>query len=244
MKYEILPICWIALLSIGNLNLQAQGEVPDWDMETFLDSAPPNQLYMAAAKYKNTDGTPYFYDGFLYGTIHTKSEHSIPNVGFKYNIFDDIIEYEDDKGRKVNLLPVQLIGFSFMDPASGSTLEFRNGYNIYQKGLNELSFFELLFEGKKVQAIRHYDKDLLSGGAAMNVPGANTGEQTKRFTKEKVVYFLVVGEQATEVKLRRKSIIRAFPGLEEKVKQYMKQEKVTGTSPEDLVKVARFVEVG
>ena len=62
----------------------------------FVANSNNNQLYTFSTKYTGVQGHPYYSESPFYGDIKTKDGTVFAKVPFRYNIYEDLIEYNKE----------------------------------------------------------------------------------------------------------------------------------------------------
>ncbi len=207
----------------------------------------PNQVYEFAMEYPQVEGQPYlpYLDkDQLQGSLLLADGSTLTDIRFKYNIYEDAIEV-NLKGKRVNLDPAEVVGFSFLDE-DGEAHVFRNGYQIdafsAQTDLTHLSYFEVLYEGPYVVVLRHWSKEVKKSENTTKVPGMGQAAVWYYFSDPKEEAFLIKEGYFLPVKLNKAGFYRAFSDAEKQVRTYVKKNWLRCRTTEELAKVAAYYE--
>lgn len=211
----------------------------DLQMNRFLANTNSRLLYSFSTTYKGIDGSPYFTESPLVGTITTKSGAAFREVRFKYNVYEDVLEY-DKGGEKINLFSKEIAFFEFNDPKTGVKRRFLNGFDPHIKDLNEESFFEIVHHQGQTQVLRRLEKEVIRVTANPQVPGMNSNTSNDAFSEVKEEAYLIKDGRFVEVKLKRGSFLKAFEDQQKRVKTYIKKNLLPCRSVEDLVEVTKY----
>ncbi len=207
----------------------------------------PNRLYEFAMEYPEVQGVPYLnkeekmYVGSLFLSDGTKLE----NIAFKYNIYEDAVEVNLE-GKRINLDPEQVTGFTFVDPETGEERIFRNGFkvdnavDVEKYAITSSSYFEVLYEGKEVIVLRHWSKGIESPPKTTTMPGLGNAATTYHFSDPKEDAFIIKRGYFLPVKLNRTGFLEAFADERDQVRRFIKDKWLRCKTTEELARVAAY----
>ena len=206
-------------------------------MNRFLANTNTRQLYTFSNKYIGIEGSPYYSEYPLYGTIVTKNGTQFENVAFRYNLYDDVIEY-NKAGEKINLFSEQISYFEFTDAATGEKRKFINGFDTNLETLSKNSFFEVLYNGQ-TPVLRRLTKVVMDLNTSPSTPGMNSSTERKKFSDIETEAYVVKRGKFTPVKLKRKGVLEAYSDQQKRIKTFIKSQLLTCRSFEDLILVTK-----
>lgn len=206
-------------------------------MNRFFANTNTRMLYTFSQKYVGIEGSPYYSEFPLRGKIVTINGTPIENVPFRYNLYEDVIEYEKD-GERVNLYSDQISYFEFTDAETGEIRKFMNGFDTNHEILNETNFFEVLYNGQ-TPVLRRLMKEVMDLNSSPSTPGMNSSTARKKFSDIEQEAYIVKRGKFVQVKLKRRSFLTAFADQEKRIKTFIKSQLLTCRNMDDLILVTK-----
>ncbi len=206
----------------------------------------PNRLYEFAMEYPEIQGQPYLEENWQKGTLHLSDGSSLTDITFRYNIYEDLVEVMY-QGRRINLEPTEVTGFSFLDGQTGAVRNFRNGFKVNtvkasrDKEITSASYMEVLYESDHTLVLRHWYKAVQKSDNTTNVPGLGQGAAVSyHFTQAKEEAFIIKEGLFLPVKLSKKGFLEAFLDERPLIQKYIKDKWLRCKTTEELAQVAKY----
>jgi hypothetical protein len=179
-------------------------------------------------------GSPHFTSGMVRGKVVLVGGQYFDNLEFKYNVFDDYVEYNNG-GKLFYLEPVKVSEFSFIETVDNkpNIYYFKRGFqNIGQ--YNELNYFRVLY-GETSYWLIKYRKDIVDD------PGATYGSvRSKVFQNGESLYYYD-GQKGILFRRNKKSISSLFE-QNANVEEVIKKFKGNLKNDIDLIKLITEIE--
>ncbi len=204
---------------IATLTVFAQQEQIEEFNYMLLQTRSAKSRYI---EYKDIEGSPYSNQELIPGTIVFVSGNHIDSIPLRYNWYTNDMELQYNK--EVFSMPVTLeidhilisnrkfVPFYYLKNINGFMIELCNGY------------FSL-FRRESVQFIE--EKPPQSGYDEF---------QPAKFQWFRPEYFIISKEgTVVEPEMNKKKLPLQFPGLEEKIQSYIKENKINVKKEEDLI---------
>lgn len=177
-----------------------------------------------AEDYKGIEGTPYLDQSFKEGIFSLK-DSSVIKLPIRYNMYSDEMEY-------------QLKGINYVvgnrDILKNTTIG--ESVFVYLPSVQKGGYYELLESGKCSLVVKRKVIFKPAEGPkpieAKRIPA--------RFEREPDVYFLVIGESEAVKAGNLKSVLNALQDRKPQIENFIEQEKIKNTRPENLLKLVKY----
>lgn len=180
-------------------------------------------------QYTELQGSIYFNDNWLPGSVKTEDGKLISNLKLKYDELNDQVYFKgQDESPMAFLTPVQeftLIG------EGGQNLTFRNGYPSIQS-LTEKSFYCVLADGK-TQFLKKTVKQIVETKEYNSATSVKTA-------LEGVRYLIFKNHALTIVKKDKKSILAALGDKQDQLEAYIKANNLNLKDEGDIIKLVTY----
>jgi hypothetical protein len=184
--------------------------------------------------YDGIDGSPYFNEDWKPGNV-LYDNRTIENIQVRYNAFEDIVEMIFENKPFIPD-PKYVLGFDLLMKAGESDFRnyrFRKGFEA--KGITKSEYLAVIYKGK-VSLVEKIKTDQVS------VPSPVIGKpDEKKFELTNTILLLKNGE-AERFKPSRKAILKAFPKLETKLKEYFDSHTINFKDVDDLANLFAFID--
>ena len=215
---------YFVILSVSTLN--AQVVLDEWDdIMTKLrinDQLDPSNRNL----YTQIEGNPYLNDGELQDGIITIKDQGTYKGKFRYNVYANEVEFES-KGKYFAIADPEII-----DNIKIGKITLVHAMIDVKKGWG--SYFELVSDGN-CRLLARKNIDLVEA------------EPRKAYLEPKPAYFdpkddtyFIVKEFRIAYKANKKNIREIMSDHSEEIEQYIKKEKLSYSSREDMVKLITF----
>lgn len=178
-----------------------------------------------------TEGSPYENETFVFGkVINEKLNISSPYL-MRYNIYNDVIEVKDKD---------QLSGlkksFDFYVSLSNKEYHFAEYYddsNMIKKG-----YFILLYRGTNIELFSRRTQKYKEA-----VPTKNSF-QTKQPAEfvDYEAFYMKIEDTLLEIPTNKKELTGLFPEIEADVKKFMKANKISLKSENDVIELFTYID--
>lgn len=178
-------------------------------------------------------GTPFLSLRWTYGNIFLTNGDTVKNKIVNMDCAKNKLVYIANSNRMVALDLNFVKGFSVSTPEGLRV--FKKEHSISLLGIDTAEvFLEILHEGNiSAYALRRVQ---IGSNATKSADGVSVSQNV--YTPYAIFYIQRKGEPYVQVKLKRKSLINAFPGEQETVKQLLKENHIRQINDEQaLVKV-------
>jgi|GEM_PF-2824405 len=184
--------------------------------------------------YDGVQGSPYFTSDWRGGAIVYDGKH-IENVQVKYEAYEDHAEVLYN-GKPIVPDEKLVSSFEFTQSDESGVAKkylFKNGYE--GDGISKRNYLNVVYEGSNV-VLAEQIKIVQTTVS----PATYGGRPIKEFSLSKN-YVLVQKGVAQQFKPSKKNFINQFPVLEDRLKNYFKENKVDFNNHEDLAKLVAFI---
>ncbi len=174
------------------------------------------------------EGTPYLNEQFIESEI-VFGEASRTKVPARYNIFQDLMEYQQN-GKALVLDPTKKI----KKVKIGDEIFVVEKYSL--EGKSKYGFLTLIDTGKMTLLAKKMVKyqEPLKGKAL------DGGDLPAKFSRLSDTYFYRFGNGELKEVGNLKEVIASLPDKQEEVKQFAKQEKISPKKKDELLKLVRY----
>lgn len=190
-----------------------------------------NELLDDSINLSETEGTPYENETFVFGrAISEKMDISSPYL-MRYNIYNDVIEVEDKD--QINSLKKSLDLYAVISNKEYHYKEYADESERINKG-----YFILLYSGGNIELFLRKTQKYKEPKPPKNSfqpkePGAFIDYEN---------YFIKTDDILFEMSTNKKEVAKQFPGIEADIKNFMKANKTSLKSKEDVIELMTFVD--
>ena len=196
--------------------------------QVFVADLPPgHNKIVSAEKEKGLDGSPWLTESWVPGTVLTIKGETITGLNYRYNVYrnrlyfqsnntDYVISYPDSISQL--LMDKKIFVYDNSDPVKGNK-----------------RFMEVAVDGKAMLYVNYYP--VIVPANFNIVLGTGSPNET---VAVKEAYLIKVGRVLTAVDKKGKSILVAFADKNKEVSEFIKKEKISTKSREDIEKVVRY----
>ncbi|NQU88689.1 MAG: hypothetical protein HQ541_23345 [Mariniphaga sp.] len=174
-------------------------------------------------------GSPYENDEFVKGKLITHSEFIYNDIPLRLNIYNNNIEYKDDKGET----------FAIDNPDYFSLINIGDAkirYITYELGkkINK-AYFKVIEEGKATLLL----KPKVNFQEATK-PGAYQEAKSASFKRLPDEIYIQVGEKKAQQVTNKKSLLLILSEKQGLINAFLKENKIKLNKSEDILKVVRY----
>ena len=180
---------------------------------------------------RRVNGSPYLQEEFMFGVMSTVDTVTIEGMRYRYNIYDDQMQFilKGDTASIIRPLSLREIRFG----------KVKFIYDVYytSSGQAAAGYFEVLEEGRLSVLLRRtmkleYDE---------YVPNYGGGGGSKEFYYRGKEHLYVKHVSALARNIRnKKEFLNLLPDHRDEVQNYMKTEKLSVKKQEDLKELVRY----
>jgi len=215
-------ICFISLLIISSLMVVGQEHMPfvwfpnSLHYELMFDKKNAND-------YSEIEGSPYLNNEFINGAYYMKDTLAV-QLPTRYNIYSDQMEYRQDG-----------VNYVVGSPQNLSKIVLGESTFVYLPFIGKGGYYELIESGKyKLVQKRRVDFKPSEGAKPL------VGLTKSSFEKYPDVFFLVNHQNQALRIGNMNSIINALSDQKTKIETFIKQEKISNTKKENLIKITNY----
>jgi hypothetical protein len=186
-----------------------------------------NKSLIRRLNEKEISGSPYLNSEFVEGTVYTKKNIHYTDIPLRYNIYNDVIEYQ---------LPDSSI-YAISNPEIIRKIEIgAETFIYYVTNKGNVGYFSLISSGE-VELLSKYNmtfKDAIPSAAfeAAKPPSFNEQADT---------YFIKVNDKLPTMVAKKKDIKSIFGNQSDQILTYLKKEKLYLRNQADLIKLVNFI---
>lgn len=187
---------------------------------------------MLARSYTDVQGSPYFTDSWMKGSVRMEGGKTYAGVELKYDMVADELLFKNAKGEMLGFVdPVQEFRLVTADHPEAAVLLFRNGYkptaDVSAKG-----FYQVLSDGQTPFARR------LSKKVLENKPyGSAT---TTRTFEEVTSYYVIKSGLPVKVRKDRKALLVALGDYSDELDEFIRINKLNLKSDADFILLMNY----
>lgn len=213
----------------------AQQPVAQLQMEYLLQ-----HQYDKTTKYEgitlenlNYIGSPYTNDNFVAGDIYHDNKLVVTNVPVRYNALVDEMEFKVDfetpDSESKALIKSPEVHLKIWD----KTFVFA----AYQGGVEKGGYFEIVLkETQGVDLFKKYTKKYTPEKKASN---SLSRDIPAKFSDNVIYYLVLHNGRFVELPSRARRFSKAFPGKENEIKNFIKDEDLDIKNESDLIKIVK-----
>ncbi|PWK19291.1 hypothetical protein [Xanthomarina spongicola] len=187
----------------------------------------PDEVFQKSI-FNKYEGTKYLYDTWeMPARIVTTSDRELRLNNINFNIKDNRFETET-LGDSLFIFNSDKIQFVETLEATYIKLKIPNS--------NKIGFFEKLLDLKHITLYKHPELIITEGTL-------NPLTQIKSpdvYTRSDAYFYMKSKSSLNEIKLKKKSILRAFSNKEKEISSFVKENKLGYTTEEDLIKILTY----
>lgn len=172
-------------------------------------------------------GSPYLLEEWTKGNVKFKDNTTARNGDLKYDVSEDLLVVKGANGEE-NLFSDPIDEFTLS--IGGKVRLFKTGFK-GEKGINEKSYFEVVYNGK-IKLLKRYSKTVIESRTY------NSATVTKKFEESSVYYIAKSNSDLIPIKKNEKSIIDALQKPD--LTKYIKDNKLNLKSEDDIARLLEY----
>lgn len=174
-------------------------------------------------------GSPYIREDFQKGEVVTYKDIVYPDIPFRYNIYNDKMEFKTSENQILTIANPELIRFIELEDHTWT-------YRPYFKGRKlENGFFVLLEEDKVSLLLK---KNMILQKAKS--PGAYREAEPAQFVAKPDDFFIQPKGKAAQIIINKKDLPALFPDKQKELAAFIKKNKTKTTKLEDLIELVQY----
>lgn len=181
--------------------------------------------YVPTDKYEEIDGTPYYNDEWISGTIKLKNGVELKIESCKYDVYE---------GKLIFLKDETPLYFSNPEDINSFMLGSSKFINLKLKNNND--FYEKLLEAENFVLLKKYQCVFIKG---KETDGINPATKNK-YKVNSNYYYKKENEALKKIKFKEQAILELIPDKKEEIKNYIKENKLNCKDEKDVIKVFEF----
>jgi len=216
----------------NNLSLDNMASRGDYRMQNAFMSLVNRIDNNATIDERNVNGSKYFNDAFLLGKISINNKSSKDLYALRYNAYSDLIEVQ--KENEVETL-IKAINVSC---TIGGKLYVYQKYLSKNKG--NLGYLKVLNKGQNATLFKQESVIYKEARVAQT---SHQSSFSAKFVQFENYYFLEKdNKDSVAMPLTKKSVLNAFDN-DSKIKSYIKKEKISFKSENDLINLFSYINI-
>ncbi|WP_420570636.1 hypothetical protein [Kordia sp.] len=233
---RLLPIT-LLLLFCGSMFAQMSGAPREFEstsqiydeLRKFLNTKEKDPYEI---DWENVKGSPYLYENYKLAQFFV-GDKSYGNVMMRLNTYSDEIELLPEDGQEMEaLMKVDNSRVTF----ENKTLKLMKYKD--EEGYEKQSYFLVLNDKDDVQLLLRKKCVFSPNEKALT---ANQADRAAKFTQYDRYYISKNGGALTEVKPKKKEVVKLFPGKEGDIKKYIKSERLKLKKQKDFAKLVDYI---
>jgi len=175
-------------------------------------------------EYKDIEGNPYLDSTFKAGIIYLKDSIAY-KLPLRYNIYADQMEYRQKE-----------VSYIIENPQLFNMVKLNGSIFVYLPFLDKGGYFELAESGK----CSLLQKRLVGYQPAEGPKPVTMIVNPAKFYRQTDVFYIIRNNKDFYKIKYMNSVIEALKDQEEKIENYIKQEKIKSTNKENLIKIVNY----
>lgn len=191
-------------------------------------------------RYSKVQGSPYYFGGdkWYNATIYLANGQEMNNISVRYNSFADELEYErDGKILVVDNYNIKGFDFTVRDEITGDRVkyEFRNGFSVPGE-IKPTEFYNVIYSGGEISLL----EKIYVIESTVTPAAYGESSYTKFVPVDKMI--LIMSDQVSDFKNRKKSFYDISPSNKGKIKAYIKKMDINLRNQQDIVHLLTYIE--
>lgn len=217
----------LSLISLLSFQMIAQGLINNTAARSRILSSPLYQEKLdTKAFYESVTGSPYIYDALLPAKVNDYKDI----VAARYDAYKDVITIQINQSKDF-----------YLDKKLGNKVKFINTKEVYQVFQDEKSkagFFKVVKSSKDFSLLIKQEVKLQGGEKPKNGYDEYKPAVFKR-AKDKF-YLSLDNSNAIKIPTKKKKFYKIFPSNANKIKDFIKKEKLNIKKQTDLLKIITY----
>ena len=199
------------------------------------NSRPDNNVNMYGSLFlqpRGLEGSPYVFKDWSIGTVNLYNGQTASDLLVKFNILSNDLIFYNEKFKNLFTADRETVSSFTMETQDGQKLLFIK-YNDESLGykLNKGDFVHQIYDGK-LQLLIKYSASISDANEL------NSRDKINPLT----YYFVIDSHEATEIRLKLKSIIKLYPDRKQEIKKLASQLHFRKNSVGHMVQLIKAIE--
>lgn len=189
-------------------------------------------------RYEGVKGSPFFLNKWGKATIHTSDNVIFDNVPLKYNVYENIVQFQKGTGNTYLLPPDKIDYFVLRDTLGAKSYIFKKIPELsgLRSGLGD-RFAVVLHEGEKSRMVLLPEKSLLKA----NFKGGYSAGRTFDELVSEDSYFLIKQRQDPQkIKLSKRNLLKALQDKQQQILDFIGKQNIDANTEEGWVQTLAF----
>jgi len=189
-------------------------------------------------RYEGVKGSPFFFNKWGRATIHTSGNFIFDNVPLKYNVYENVVQFQKGDGKTYLLSPNSIDSFVLKDSLGASSYTFKKVPEISGLIDNPSDRFALiLHEGKKTMMVLLPKKSLVKADFK---GGYSAGRTFDEFVSEDSYYLIKQGQDPQKIKLSKRNLLEALQDKQQQVQAFIGKQNIDANTEKGWVQTLTF----
>ncbi|MBF9253576.1 hypothetical protein I2I11_09760 [Pontibacter sp. 172403-2] len=189
-------------------------------------------------RYEGVKGSPFFLDKWGKATIHIPDNLIFDNVPVKYNVYENVVQFQKGDGKTYLLPPNKIDYFVLKDTLGARSYTFRKVPEISRMLKSPTDRFAIvLHEGKKSTMVLLPGKSLVKADFK---GGYSAGRTFDELVTENDYYLIKQGEEPQKVKLSKRSLLKALQDKQQQVEDFISKQNIDADTEEGWMETLAF----
>jgi hypothetical protein len=218
MEKSLVKLICISCLSLAGYNTNAQQVLQD-----------TNGRPIFAKQYIDVQGSPYFSDIWLQGSVRLSDGKFYENMALRYDLVGDQLIFKSLAGEPMNFV-LEVNEFKLLSTAA-EELNFRNGFKPADEG-TEKTFYQVLSDGETPLLKRTWKKVIEQK--------PYTSATIEKSFRQLESYYLVKQGTPVRIKKDRKAVLEILTDYHSQLDQFIKLNNLNLKNDPDLVSLITY----
>ncbi len=180
------------------------------------------------------EGDVYIISDWSDGQIALYSGQVVEKYRLKFDIrSDEVLIQDGDKVRALKGFEVQ--SFHLTNPKSGNLMRFVNAQDYIYNDTRLVGFLQILCEGE----LTIYARPLIEIEEGNYIAALDVGDRSDSYVKKEELY-VSHGAEITKISKKKKETLPIFGDHQDKIANYLKENRLKLNRKEDLIQVCKF----
>lgn len=199
------------------------------------NGTPNNRVNMYGILFyqpRGLEGSPYLFGDWCTGTVHLYNGQVAENLLVKFNILNNDLIFYNETFKNLFTADRETVTSFYLETKNNRTLKFIK-YKQQPLGykLQTNDFVHQIYSGK-LQLLAKY---------TASISDANDLNSRDKINP-KTFYFIVDNDEAKEIKLKLKSIIKLYPDRKQEIKKLASNLHFHKKSVDDMIRLIQAIE--
>ena len=191
-------------------------------------------------RYEGVKGSPFFLDKWGKATIYIPDNLIFDNVPVKYNVHENVIQFQKGDGKTYLLQPNKIDYFVLKDTLGTRSYTFKKVPEISRMLKSPTDRFAIvLHEGKKATMVLLPSKTLLKADFK---GGYSAGRPFDELVSENSYYLIKQGQDPQKIKLGKRALLKALQDKQPQVQDFISKQNIDADTEQGWMQTLAFYE--